>query len=322
MAVATVIRSTDSGYAGVSGTDGSLHDQIKLALVALGWTLVDSNDTTKQSLFRNAATGGGSGRYLWFGDLASDHDADARRCAVRGYDSAVDLASMTDQIGPDPGYIVKSSALGATLRPWVIAGDDKSFWLTIQRASSDYALCYYFGETAPLTADAGAFIVTAHNTTLTGASTEVQFATSFSANSGGSNAGGFSGVFAATSQDGSSKNSQCRLTSPGIIPGTNSTNPFGNAGGTDLYGNVITGPMWLNVNLNNWEPRSILRGTVIYRCNRLDAHSTWESVLLDTVAGPARSCLHVNGATRLSGDTSTFSMAIDLGEWDDWYDQF
>lgn len=129
----TIVRSTDSAAvsagAVLNGNAGSLISVLDHALVTrLGWT--KDFTATNKGVYRAPA---GVRHYLDVDDSAPDATAQGRNARVRGYEVATAVGTGT---GPFPTVLqagvavyVKSSAVGTTARPWIVIGDDRTFYL-------------------------------------------------------------------------------------------------------------------------------------------------------------------------------------------------
>jgi hypothetical protein len=157
----TIYRSTDASAPVLHGNAGSLIAVLDGCLVngygaqtALGWSKAFSG--TNLASYRASA---GVQHYLDVDDSAPDATALGRNARVRGYEtmSAVGtgtgLFPTTTQVTTSVG-IVKSTATGTTARPWLLIGDDRTFYLFAEPAGTDppnlathtWTSAMYFGE--------------------------------------------------------------------------------------------------------------------------------------------------------------------------------
>lgn len=155
----TVIRSTDaaavSAGAILTGNAGSLVAVLDYALVTvLGWGKPFT--ATNKGVYRAPA---GVRHYLDVDDSGPDGTALGRNARVRGYETMSAVATgtglfpTTTQVTTAVG-IVKSTATGTTARPWLIVGDDRTFYLFVESAGTDpptlsshtWTSAFYFGE--------------------------------------------------------------------------------------------------------------------------------------------------------------------------------
>ena len=167
-----VYYSTDSGAPVYSGSAGALFALLKACLVdgygakaAAGWTQPFTG--TNLAAFRPAA---GNRHYLW----VDDTNAPAAR--VRGFEAMTDISTGTGPFPQDAqlsggGYILKSNAASAAARGWVLAADEKRFWLISAQAADSIAgsaaagLGMFFGDIiSAKTGDAYGTLLIAGNT--------------------------------------------------------------------------------------------------------------------------------------------------------------
>ncbi len=159
MAAPTIIRSTDSAAVSagaiLTGNAGSLVAVLDYALVTvLGWGKAFT--ATNKGVYRAPA---GVRHYLDVDDSAPDATALGRNARIRGYEtmSAVGtgtnpfptVAQVTTCVG-----LIKSTATGTTARPWIVVGDDRTFYFFSEAAGTDpptlsthaWTDGFYFGE--------------------------------------------------------------------------------------------------------------------------------------------------------------------------------
>lgn len=142
--IPTVYKSTDASAPTCSGLGGSLVSLLDAVLVngygskaGLGWTIVDTG--TNWRVYRhNPITG--SGKYLYVND-AGIGTGTTKDALVRGYESW----DLVNHVGIDPfpqvaqmarGLVWKKSLTAdGTARPWMIVGNERSFYLFTDFAS-------------------------------------------------------------------------------------------------------------------------------------------------------------------------------------------
>lgn len=148
-----VYYSTDAGAPVYSGSAGALIALLKACLVdgygakvAAGWTQPFTG--TNLAAFRPAV---GNRHYLWV------DDTNATAARVRGFEAMTDISTGT---GPFPTdvqlsggcYNVKSNTASSAARGWVLAADEKRFWLVSAQAADTIAgsvaagLGMFFGD--------------------------------------------------------------------------------------------------------------------------------------------------------------------------------
>src|SRR5262249_48663261 len=98
------------------------------SLTALGWA--KSFSATNKAVYRAP---NGIRHYLDVDDSAPDATALGRNARIRGYEAATAVGTGT---GPFPttaqatqAVVVKSTTADGTSRPWILVGDDKTFYL-------------------------------------------------------------------------------------------------------------------------------------------------------------------------------------------------
>ena len=160
-----LIRSTDAGAPGLSGTTGALYSVLKWALPQLGWTLEFDDTVNSRAAFRNDPING-TGDYLRIADNPADHAGlDARTANFRSYSAMTDVDTGSDQVGNSNWLVCKSLTDNATERPWAIVGDSTYFMLLIASGTNGFFNEYYFGDIASdKPGDAGAFMTQGTNT--------------------------------------------------------------------------------------------------------------------------------------------------------------
>lgn len=156
----TIFRSTDASAPALNGNAGSLVNVLDWCLDtgtnagALGWGIAYTGTNARS--YRAAS---GVRHYLDVDDNAPDGTALGRNARVRGYETMTALATGTNlfptaaQVTTAVG-IVKSTATGATARPWILIGDAKTFYFFCESAGTDppnltshtWTSAFYFGE--------------------------------------------------------------------------------------------------------------------------------------------------------------------------------
>lgn len=135
MGVPTIYRSTDTSAPALNGNAGSLIAVLDGCLVtgygtktALGWGKAFTG--TNRAVYQAAA---GVRHYLDVDDTGPDATALGRNARLRGYEVATGVGAGT---GPFPtvaqvATVVqpKSNTADATVRPWLLIGDDRTFIL-------------------------------------------------------------------------------------------------------------------------------------------------------------------------------------------------
>ena len=138
----TVSGATFSGGAGSDTT------------VSLGWGSPFTG--TNKAVYRAAS---GARHYLDVDDSSPDATANGRNVRVRGYETmtavgtGTNLFPTTTQVTTCVG-VVKSTTSDQVARPWIIIGDDKTFYLFIESAGTDppnlgshtWTTGFFFGE--------------------------------------------------------------------------------------------------------------------------------------------------------------------------------
>lgn len=148
-----VYYSTDAGAPVYSGSAGALIALLKACLVdgygakvAAGWTQPFTG--INLAAFRPAV---GNRHYLWV------DDTNATAARVRGFEAMTDISTGT---GPFPTdvqlsggcYTTKSNTASAAARGWVLAADEKRFWLISAQVADSIAgsaaagLGMFFGD--------------------------------------------------------------------------------------------------------------------------------------------------------------------------------
>jgi len=142
----TIFRSSDASAPALNGNAGSLVNVLDGCLVsgygsltALGWA--KSFSATNKAVYRAPA---GVRHYLDVDDSGPDATALGRNARCRGYETMSAVATGT---GPFPTTaqvttcvgVVKSTTADATSRPWILIGDDRTF----------YFFCTVAGTTPP-----------------------------------------------------------------------------------------------------------------------------------------------------------------------------
>lgn len=147
-----VIRSSDAGAPALSGQAGSLLGVLDYALTnstaGLGWSIAFTG--TNKRAYR-----GGSGlrHYLRVvDDGASDGMTSAQEGRIRGFESMTDVDTGTAPF-PTPAQLAnglpvrKSATTDATARPWIIVGDDRTFYVMVLTGDvSGKYFTWMFGE--------------------------------------------------------------------------------------------------------------------------------------------------------------------------------
>jgi hypothetical protein len=129
MAAPTIFRSSDAGAATLNGNAGSLISVLDACLVTgLGWSKAFTG--TNKAVYRAP---NGVRHYLDVDDSGPNGTALGRNAVVRGYEVATAVGTGT---GPFPTVaqaatpnVTKSSTADGTARPWLLIGDDKTFYL-------------------------------------------------------------------------------------------------------------------------------------------------------------------------------------------------
>lgn len=137
-----VLRSTDTDAPVLTGQTGTLLALLNACLVdgfgaksPLGWTR-EFSESGSRAVFRNDSVGG-SGQRIWVRDDISTHTRWAR---IYGAKEASAIDTLT---GMFPSQVTintvnagccisKSATSDATVRPWVMIGDERTFILLIQ----------------------------------------------------------------------------------------------------------------------------------------------------------------------------------------------
>lgn len=148
-----VYYSTDAGAPVYSGSVGALIALLNACLVdgygakaAAGWTREFTG--TDLAVYRPSA---GNRHYLWV------DDTNATSARVRGFEDMTEVSTGT---GPFPTdvqlsggcYTVKSNTASSAARGWVLAADEKRFWLVSAQAANTIAgsaaagLGMFFGD--------------------------------------------------------------------------------------------------------------------------------------------------------------------------------
>jgi len=148
-----IYYSTDSGAPVYSGSTGALIALLKACLVdgygakaAAGWTQPFTG--TGLAAFRPAA---GNRHYLWV------DDTNATAARVRGFEEMTDISTGTGPFPTDAQlsggcYNIKSNTASSAARGWVLAADEKRFWLVSAQAADTIAgsvaagLGMFFGD--------------------------------------------------------------------------------------------------------------------------------------------------------------------------------
>jgi hypothetical protein len=134
VAAPTIFRASDASAPTLNGNAGSLVAVLDGCLVngygsqtALGWAKPFT--ATNKAVYRAPA---GVRHYLDVDDSAPDATALGRNARVRGYEVASAVGTGT---GPFPttaqaatAVVVKSSTADAVARPWLLVGDDRTFY--------------------------------------------------------------------------------------------------------------------------------------------------------------------------------------------------
>ena len=160
MAAPKIFRSTDASAPALNGNAGSLVNVLDWCLLTtgsasnLGWG--NPYTGTNLRVYRAPA---GVRHYLDVDDSGPDATALGRNARLRGYESMTAVATGTNafptttQATTSVG-IVKSTTTGTTARPWILIGDDRTFFLFVESAGTDppnltthtWTSCCYFGE--------------------------------------------------------------------------------------------------------------------------------------------------------------------------------
>ena len=152
----TVYSSADASAPSLSGTIGSLIALLDACLIngygakaAIGWTKPFSG--TNVAVYRQPV-GTSNGMYLRVDDTVAQY------ANVRGYETMSDINTGTGQfplVGQAANvYWAKSSTADASVRPWILIGNERGFylWSTFNTDTTTYnsATLYYFAELRPL----------------------------------------------------------------------------------------------------------------------------------------------------------------------------
>jgi len=156
MAQFTIYRSTDDGAPTLNGYSGSLVTVLNAVLVdgygtksGAGWTKEYSG--VSGAVESRAAYRGGAGTqfYLHVNDSGPTVQNHAR---INGYESMTHIDSGTNSFPSVSqglgGYVSarKSSAVSATARTWIIAADNRTFYMFILTGDSTYYYGWMFGD--------------------------------------------------------------------------------------------------------------------------------------------------------------------------------
>jgi len=155
----TVYTSSDDSAPQLSGTAGSLIAVLDACLVtgygakaAIGWTKPFTG--TNIAAFRQPV-GTSNGMYLRVDDSTTGSPSSAQ---VRAYETMSAVSVGTGEfplVGQAANvYWVRSADATATVRPWVLVGNERGFylWTTVTTDTSAYtnSRLYYFAEISPL----------------------------------------------------------------------------------------------------------------------------------------------------------------------------
>jgi len=168
----TIYRSTDSSAPTLSGTAGDLIALLDACLVtgygakaAAGWSKPYTGTNT--AVFRY---GSGLQHYLDVDDNAPGAGT-GKEARVRGYETMTAVATGTNPFpttaqATNGIFVRKSTTADATTRPWLLAADERTFYLFVQ--TGDSAGTYYsmgFGEFYSfVTSDPGRSVIIARGT--------------------------------------------------------------------------------------------------------------------------------------------------------------
>lgn len=140
--------STSFTFAAPGVADQTATGTITAKVSPLGWD--NPFGATNIEVFRSP-NGDGPRHYV----RVDDGGAEARAARVKAYLTMTDVDTGVDQYPtevamPGGAYWVKSASAGGTVRPWVVAGDDRTFYLMIGHSrSAPSALgygCVGFGD--------------------------------------------------------------------------------------------------------------------------------------------------------------------------------
>jgi hypothetical protein len=141
-------RSTDASAPVLSGTVGALVALLDACLVngygaksPLGWTKDFSG--TNRAVYRAPA---GVRHYLDINDNAPGGTAGAREAIGLGYETMTGVGAGTLPWPAGNIWWRKSLTADATARPWVVIGDDRTFYLLVASEAAGTYYGYGFGE--------------------------------------------------------------------------------------------------------------------------------------------------------------------------------
>jgi hypothetical protein len=132
-------RHDDVGAPVLAGVAGSLVTLLRACLVgsggiayggtpSAGWSESFAGSLPNVAVFRNSIAAGGCGCFVHVDD-AGPGAAGAREARARVYANMTDIATGVSDTGVQ--FVRKSSALSSTARKWLLAADERTFWLYI-----------------------------------------------------------------------------------------------------------------------------------------------------------------------------------------------
>lgn len=159
--VKTIFSTSIFEFECPGAADGSYTNGLSFKRAPLGWTTV--YDVAGKTVFRNNATTG-SGLYLECLDDNSGTYATAQKARLGAFTQFTsDPYTLTNQVGETArNWIYKSGSANTTQRPWVIVGDDRTFYFLNNPGQVNYTGSWFplaFGDIATMGVSKNPFVI-------------------------------------------------------------------------------------------------------------------------------------------------------------------